>query len=175
MEDFPQNLPNVLKLLTTLPDDLLVKIYTKHLRRYRINKDGNFIRLINLEKYKFLENLFSRKMVGVSQVKTYEQYTGTELPTDTLEIKYTLPNWCELPDRQEQSINDDMMYVYLTVKEDTVSYTIKQYRLKKNEEFFTEGKPFFSIYHRGYFHRGNYLDYDWEVFTIESDGSNQDV
>ena len=172
MEDFPQNLPNVLKLLEGLPDDLLIPIYTKHLRRYRINKDGNFIRLINLEKYKFLENLFSRKMVGVSQVKTYEQYTGRVLSTNILEIKYKLSNWCHLPDRKEQSINDDMMYVYLN--QDTGKYTIKQYRLKKIEEFLIKDKPF-SIYHRGHYHRGNYQDYDWEVFTIASDGSNQDV
>lgn len=173
MEAFPQNLPNVLKLLQGLPDDIVIQIYTKHLPRYRIDKDRNFIRLINLEKYKFLENLFSRKMVSVSKVKTYEQYTGRVLSTNILEIKYSLKNWCELPNRKKQFIDDDMMYVYLN--ETTGRYTIKQYRLKKNEEFFTEGKPFFSIYHRGCFHRGNYLDYDWEVFTIESDGSNQYV
>ena len=67
-----------------------------------------------------------------------------------------------------------MMYVYLHIKEDTVSYTIKQYRLKKIEEFLTKDKPV-SMYFRGRFHRGNYRDYDWEVFTIASDGSNQDV
>ena len=173
MEDFPQNLRNVLKLLEGLPDDLLVKIYIEILRRYRIDKDGNFIRLINFEKYKFLEKVISRKMVSVSKVKMYEEYTGRELPTDTLEIKYTLQNWCELPNRKKQFIDDDMMYVYLN--ETTGRYTtIKQYRLKKIEEFLIKDKPF-SIYHRGHYHRGHYQDYDWEVFTIASDGSNQDV
>ncbi len=172
MEDFPQNLPNVLKLLEGLPDDLVRNIYTKHLRRYRIDKDENFIRLINFEKYKFLEKVISRKMVSVSKVKMYEEYTGRVLPNNILEIKYKLPNWCELPNRKKQFIDDDMMYVYLN--QDTGKYTIKQYRLKKIEEFLIKDKPF-SIYHRGCFHRGNYQDYDWEVFTIESDGSNQYV
>ena len=162
MESFPQNLPNVLKRLEELPYDLLVKIYTKHNRRYRIDKEEKFIKLINFEEYKFLEKVISRKMVGVS-VKTYEEYTGRVLQNNILEIKYTLPNWCELPNRKKQFIDNDMMYVYLN--ETTGHYTIMQYRLKKIEEFLTKDKPV-SMYHRGDFHRGHYQDYDWEVFTI---------
>ena len=104
-------------------------------------------------------------MVSVSKVKTYEEYSGRVLQDNILEIKYTLANFCELPDRKKQSIDDDMMYVYVNIKEDTVSYTILQFRLKKIEEFLTKDKPV-SIYHRGNYHRGNYRDYDWEVFTL---------
>lgn len=172
MEAFPQNLQNVLCLLQGLPDDLLIPIYTKYLRKYRIDKDGNFIGLINFEKYEFLEKVISRKIVSVSEVKTYEEYSGRILPTNILEIKYTLSNWCHLPDREEQSIDDDTMYVYLNT--DTGSYTIKQYRLIKIEEFFTKNKPV-SMYSRRNFPRGNYRNYDWEVFTLLSDGSNQYV
>lgn len=171
MEAFPQNLKNFLNLLEGLPDDLLIKLYTKHLRRYRID-NGKLIKLIDFEKYKFLEKFLSRKIVSVSEVRTYEEYSGRILPNNILEIKYTLSNWCHLPDREEQSIDDDMMYVYLN--KDTGSYTIKQYRLKKIEEFFKKNKPV-SMYFRGNYHRGNYRDYDWEVFTLSSDGSNQDV
>jgi len=174
MEAFPQILPNVLKFLEGLPDELLMKIYIQLLQRYRIDKDGNFIRLINFEKYKFLEKFLSRKMVSVSKVKTYEEYSGRVLPDNILRIEYTLPNCYELPDREKQLIQNDKMYVYLDIKEDTISYTIKQYRLKKIEEFLTKNKPF-SMYHRGNYPRGNYRDYDWEVFTIASDGSNQYV
>lgn len=161
------------RLIEKLPDDIVIKIYTKHLRRYRFH-NGKLIRLIDFEKYKFLENLFSRKLVSVSKVVSYDENSGIELPHTMLEIKYTLANCCQLLDRKDQSIDDDMMYVYLTVKEDTVSYTIKKYRLKKIEEFLTKDKPV-SIYFRGHYHRGNYRDYDWEVFTIASDGSNQRV
>ena len=164
MDVLPQNLPNVLNLLQILPDDVLIQIYTKHIRSYRLH-NGEFIKLIDFEKYKFLEKVLSRKMVSVSKVKTYDENSGRVLPNNILEIKYKLANCCELPDRKEKSIDDDMMYVYLTVKEDTVSYTIKQYRLKKIEEFLTKDKPS-SMYHRGNYYRGNYQDYDWEVFTL---------
>ena len=159
--------------LQRLPNDILIKIYTKYLRKYRLH-NGKLIKLIDFEKYKFLEKFLSRKIVNVSKVINYDENSGRALPTNILEIKYRLANVCELPDRKEQLIDDDMMYVYLHIKEDTVSYTIKQYRLKKIEEFLTKDKPV-SMYFRGRFHRGNYRDYDWEVFTIASDGSNQDV
>jgi hypothetical protein len=173
MEEFPQNLQTVLDLLEGLPDDLLIPIYTKHLRRYRIDKDGKFIKLIDFEKYKFLEKVISRKMVGFSKVNIYEEYSGRILPTKIFEVKYTLPNCCELPDREKQSIQNDMMSVYLN--ETTGHYTITKYRLVKTEEFLTaKDKPIFMSY-RGHFPRGNYRDYDWEVFTIASDGSNHRV
>ena len=170
MGDFPQNLQTVLSRLQELPDDLVRKIcaYANH----RIDKDGNFIKLINLENYKFLEKILHQKMGSVSKVKIYEEYSGRELPNNILEIKYELANCCELPDREEQSIQNDMMYVYLN--QDTVSYTIQKFRLKKIDVFFTKDKPV-SMYFRGNFPRGNYRDYDWEVFTIASDGSNHHV
>ena len=113
-------------------------------------------------------------MVSVSKVKTYDENSGRILEDNILEIKYTLPNVCEVPDREKQSIDNDMMYVYLRIEKDTVSYTIEKHRLIKIEEFCTKDKPV-SMYFRGNYHRGNYRDYDWEVFTIASDGSNQDV
>ena len=91
--------------------------------------------------------------------ETLWKQTDFSLPNNILEIKYTLANFCELPDRKEQSIDDDMMYVYLRIEKDTVSYTIQKFRLKKIDVFFTENKPV-SMYFRGNFPRGNYLDYD---------------
>lgn len=157
-------------LFQKLPDDLISKIcdYANH----RIDKKGNLIRLIDLEKYKFLEKILHQKMVSVSKVVSYDENSGRIIANNILEIKYTLANLCELPDRKEQSIADDMMYVYLN--ETTGHYTIKKYRLIKIEEFLTKDKPS-SMYFRGNFPRGNYRDYDWEVFTLSSDGSNQYV
>lgn len=175
MNVIPQNLLNVLSLLPRLPDDIIIKIYTEHLRRYRIDKYGNIIKLIDSKKYKFLEKVISRRIVKVSNVKTYDEHSGIVLLTNILRVEYDLPNWCELSDRKEQLIADDRMDVYLETKEDgTISYTIKQYRLKKIEDFITKDKPS-SMYFRGRFYRGNKLNYDWQVFTIASDGSNKDV
>ena len=146
-------------LIEKLPDDIVIQIYTKYLRKYRFH-DGKLIRLINFEKYKFLEKFISRKIVKMSKIKTYGENDGLVFDNTILEIKYILPNFCELPDRKEQLIDDDMMYVYLTVKDDAVSYIIQKFRLKKIEDFLTKHKPS-SIYHRG-----NYQDYDWEVSTL---------
>lgn len=170
MEAFPQNLKKVLNLLEGLPVDIIIKLYTKHLRRYRFH-NGNFIKLIDFEKYKFLEKVISRKMVGFLKVNIYEEYSGRILPMKIFEVKYTLPNCCELPDRKEQSIQNDMMSVYLN--ETTGHYTITKYRLVKTEEFLTAKDKPISMYHLGNFPTGNYRDYAWEVFTIASDGSNQ--
>ena len=147
------------RLIEKLPDDIVIKLYTKHLRRYRFH-NGKFIKLINFEKYKFLEKVISRKIVKVSKVNIYDENTGRELPNTILEIKYTIANCCEIPDRKEQLIDDDMMYVYLTVKDDAVSYIIQKFRLKKIEEFLKKNN------HSSIYHRGNYLDYDWEVSTL---------
>jgi hypothetical protein len=92
----------------------------------------------------------------------YGENDGLVFDDTILEIKYTLANFCELPDRKEQLIDDDMMYSYLTVKEDTVSCIIQRFRFKKIEDLLTRNKPS-SIYHRG-----NYQDYDWEVFTLSN-------
>ena len=131
-------------IIQKLPDDIIVHIYTKILKRYRLH-EGKLIKQINLEKYKFLEKFIYRKMDGISSNDF------------RIEIKYDLNNFCQLPDRKDLSIDDDMMYVYLTSKGNTVKYYIERFRLKKIEDIDTK-KP--SIYHKG-----DYEDYDWEVFS----------
>ena len=135
-------------IIQKLPDDIIVHIYTIILKKYRLH-DGKFIKLINLEKYKFLEKFIYRKMVDISTC-----YFSDNL---TIEIKYDLNNFCQLPDRKDLSIDDDMMYVYITFRENTVKYYIQQFRLKKIEDM-DRKRP--SIYHRG-----DYKDYDWKVFS----------
>jgi len=133
-----------MNIIQKLPDDIIVHIYTKILKKYRLH-EGKFIKLIDFEKYKFLEKFIYRKMTGISSNDF------------KIEIKYDLNNFCQLPDRKDLSIDDDMMYVYLTFKENTVKYYIERFRLKKIEDMDTK-RP--SIYHKG-----DYEDYDWEVFS----------
>ena len=73
-------------LIEKLPDDIVIQIYTKYLRKYRFH-DGKFIKLIDFKKYKFLEKFISRKMVNVSKVKSYDENSGREFPNIFLEIK----------------------------------------------------------------------------------------
>jgi len=135
-------------IIQKLPDDIIVHIYTKILKKYRL-QDGKFIKRINIEKYKFLEKFIYRKMVGISK-RSFDDNCK-------IEIKYDLNNFCQLADRKDLSIDDDMMYIYLTFKENTIKYYIERFRLKKVENMDTK-RP--SIYHKG-----NYVDYDWEVFS----------
>ena len=138
-------------IIQKLPDDIIVHIYTKILKRYRLH-DGKFIKQINIEKYKFLEKFIFRKIVSVSN-----QNYGNNEDITTIEIKYNLNNLNQLPDRKDLLIDDDMMYVYVTFKENTIKYYIQRFRLKKIEDI---DKKIPSIYHRG-----DYKDYDWEVFS----------
>jgi len=131
-------------IIQKLPDDIIVHIYTKILKRYRLH-EGILIKRINLEKYKFLEKFIYRKMGDISSNDF------------KIEIKYDLNNFCQLSDRKDLSIDDDMMYIYLTFKENTIKYYIQRFRLKKIEDMDIK-RP--SIYHKG-----DYEDYDWEVFS----------
>ena len=137
-----------MELIQKLPEDIIVHIYTKILKKYRL-QDGKFIKLIDIEKYKFLEKFIYRKMVGISKCSFDDNFK--------IEIKYDLNNFFQLSDRKDLSIDDDMMYIYLTFKENRVKYYIERFRLKKIEDIDTK-KP--SIYHKG-----DYEDYDWEVFS----------
>ena len=75
----------------------------------------------------------------------------------TYEIKYYLNNLNQLSDRKDLFVDDDMMYVYLTFEKNTIKYYIQRFRLKKIEDKITKIP---SIYHKG-----DYADYDWEVFS----------
>ena len=135
-------------IIQKLPDDIIVYIYTIILKKYRLH-DGKFIKQINLEKYKFLEKFIYRKIVGISKRRFDDDFT--------IEIKYDLNNFCQLPDRKYLSIDDDMMYVYLTFKENRVKYYMERFRLKKIEDM--------DIKNPSIYHKGDYEDYDWEVFS----------
>jgi hypothetical protein len=139
-----------MNIIQKLPDDIIVHIYTKILKKYRLH-DGKFIKQIDLEKYKFLENVIYRKIVNI-----FKKNLG-ENDDFTVEIKYNLNNYCQLPNRKDLSIDDDMMYVYLTFKENTVKYYIQRFRLKKMEDI--------DIKIPSIYYRGNYIDYDWKVFS----------
>lgn len=148
--------------IVNLPDDIIIHIYTKILKKYRLH-EGKFIKLIDFEKYKFLENFVYRKMVSV--LPNCVRFGGG----DEYRMRYRLANFSRLPNRKSMlaegawpSVEDDLMDVDMTVNENTVIYDVHRYRLKKIEDLNANYKP--SIYHRG-----DYIDYDWEVihYTYE--------
>lgn len=107
-----------MEIIQKLPDDIIVHIYTKILKRYRLH-EGKLIKRINIEKYKFLEKYIYRKIVDLSFNDT------------TYEIRYKLNNFCKLSDRKNLFIDDDMICIYLTMSENIIKYHIQRFRLKK--------------------------------------------
>ena len=140
-----------MEIIEKLPDDIIVHIYTKILKKYRLH-EGKFIKRIDIEKYKFLEKFISRKIVGVSN-KNFGYNRDL-----TKEIRYKLINFCELPDRKDLSIDDDMICIFLTISENKVIYDIYRFKLKKIKDIVKKSK--LSIYYKA-----DYKDYDWEVFS----------
>ena len=147
-----------MEIIEKLPDDIMLYIYTKILKRYRFCK-GKLIKLIDLDKYKFLESFIYRKMVSFSLVC----FGGG----DEYRMRYRLSNFSHLPNRKSMllaegawpSVEDDLMHVDMTVNENTVTYDVHRYRLKKIEDLNTKWtRP--SMYHKG-----DYEDYDWEVVS----------
>jgi hypothetical protein len=154
IDDITARLNNAIE---NLPDDIIIHIYTKILKKYRLH-EGKFIQLIDFEKYNFLENFIYRKMVSV-------RFGGG----DEYRMRYILANFSRLPNRKSMldegawpSVDDDLMDVDMIVNENTVTYDVHRYRLKKIEDLNANHKP--SMYHRG-----DYKDYDWEVihYTYE--------
>lgn len=144
-----QDIVSLNERVANLPDDIVIDIYTKILKKYRLH-EGRFIKLIDFEKYKFLEKFIYRKAISFHRLPFDD---GDEYRMD-----YKLANFSDLPDRKQQWIDDDLMNIYMTVSEKTVFYNVQRYRLKKIEDLSTKHKP--SMYHRG-----DCKDYDWEVVS----------
>ena len=135
-QDMPDITARLNKAIENLPDDIIVYIYTKILKKYRLH-EGKLIKLIDFEKYKFLEKFVYRKMVGFYLVR----FGGG----DEYRMKYNLANFSDLPNRKSvlvegawPSVEDDLMNVDITVNENTVTYDVHRYILKKIEDFNTK-------------------------------------
>lgn len=137
-----------MEIIEKLPDDIVLYIYTKILKRYRFYK-GKLIKLIDLEKYSFLEKYICRRVVFsqvVSMNANEKQYC----------IQYYIPNISDIYNRKDLCIDNDMICMELTENENSIYYEISRYRFKRIEYLNKNKIP--TIYHRG-----GLADYDWEV------------
>lgn len=137
---------NKMNIIEKLPDDIVIYIYTKILKKYRLH-EGKLIKLIDLEKYKFLEKYISRKLVDF--------FPKNET---TYQVRYQLNNFVDIPNRIESLVEDDMICIDLTINDTTIKYDIYMFRLKKVE---IRRNLFFSARH----YKSNFNDYDWRVFN----------
>lgn len=141
-----------MNIIEKLPDDIILYIYTKFLKRYRMC-EGKLIKLIDFDKYKFLEKYIYRRITEVygSQVNYH--------------IKYKLSNLSEINRKNSYiDIEDDMMCVHIMVEDGLLKYSVDRFRFKKIKDFNITSQPLPSIYYKG-----GYDDCDWEIigYTYE--------
>jgi len=135
-----------MEIIEKLPDDIILHIYTKCLKRYRIHK-GKLIKLIDFDKYKFLEKYIHRRIT---------KFYGNEIK---YYIQYQISNLSDI-NRKDSWIDDDMICITITIKDGSLRYDVDKFRLKKVEDLNIKNRRTPSIYYRG-----SYKDYDWEVVS----------
>jgi len=146
---------NEMNIIKKLPDDIILYIYTKCLKRYRMH-EGQLIKMIDLDKYKFLEKYVHRIPNNAIRMFNFNSNHDGECK---VRYCYQLSNLSGI-DRIESSIDDDMLFITLTTMNDSslLRYEIERYRLKKIEDFTIKPVRSPSIYYKG-----AYDDYDWEI------------
>ena len=148
----------ILELVEKLPDDIILHIYTKCLKRYRMY-NGTLIKLIDFDKYKFLEKYIYRKVTVNNQFNYRNNNINNYNDNDIkYTIKYKLPNFTDI-NRKDSHIDDDMICITFTINDSSVKYEVNKFRLKKICDITIRSRP------PNMYHKGDYKDYDWEVLT----------
>ena len=153
-----------MNIINRLPDDIVIHIYTKCLKRYRFHK-GVFIKLIDFDKYKFLEKYTCRKTNKIINQFNYrnddnddnDDNRGNSNPTK-YSIQCQLPNFIDI-NRKDYHIDDDMICITFTINDSSIKYEVDRFRLKKIEDITIRSCP------PNMYYKGNYKDYDWEVLN----------
>ena len=153
-------------IINRLPDDIIIHIYTKCLKRYRFHK-GVFIKLIDFDKYKFLEKYTCRKIKKFNQFHYYNNDDNDD-NDDSHDnhgngnpMKYSIQ--CQLPNlihinRKDSWIDDDMFCITFTMEDDSLKCDVDRFRLKKIDDIIIKSNM--NIYHKG-----DFKEYDWEVLS----------
>jgi len=140
-----------MEIIDKLPDDIVLYIYTKILKRYRFYK-GDLIKLIDLDKYSFLEKYTCRR------ITRFYQTASMDANEKRYRIDYCISNVSEIYNRKDVYIDNDMICMELTENDNdnSLHYEVSIFRLKRIEDINNEKSP--TIYYRG-----GLVDYDWDV------------
>ena len=124
--------------------------------------EGQLIKLIDLDKYKFLEKYIYRRIKSLRMFHSLSDDDGVV----KYSIQYQLSNLSHM-NREDLRlpIEDDMMFIEFTVTNDlSIRYDVQSFRLKKNEDIRNinalDNEPARSP---SIYYRGNRDDYDWEI------------
>jgi hypothetical protein len=152
-----------MNIINRLPDDIVIHIYTKCLKRYRIHK-GVFIKLIDFDKYKFLEKYTCRKtnkIINQFNYRNDDNDDNDDNRSNGNPMKYSIQ--CQLPNlidinRKDSQVDDDMFCITFTIIDGSLKYDVDRFRLKKIEDIAIKSNM--NIYHKG-----DLKEYDWEVLS----------
>jgi hypothetical protein len=100
-----------------------------------------------------LEKYIYRKIKAFNQLN-YSNDSHNEI---IYIIQYQIPNFVNI-NRKDSYIDDDMICITFTINDSSIKYDINRFRLKKIEDITIKSPP-------NMYHRGNYIEYDWEVLT----------
>uniref|UniRef100_A0A6C0EZT9 Uncharacterized protein n=1 Tax=viral metagenome TaxID=1070528 RepID=A0A6C0EZT9_9ZZZZ len=140
-----------MEIIEKLPDDIVLYIYTKIIKRYRFCK-GKLIKLIDLDKYLFLEKYICRRITHFYKIPSIDANEKR------YRIDCRIPNISEMYNRKDLYIDNDMICMELTENENSICYEISIFRLKRLEYLNKNKVP--TIYHKG-----GLADYDWEIVS----------
>lgn len=140
-----------MEIIEKLPDDIVLNIYTKILKRYRFFK-GELIKLIDLDKYSFLEKYICRRVVH------YQKIVSANANEKKYRINYYIPNVTEISNRKDLYIHDDMITIVFTENDKSLHYEVLRFRFKRVKNINNKNLP--TIYNNGWL-----SDYDWEVIS----------
>lgn len=146
----------IMEIIEKLPDDIVLYIYTKLIKRYRFDH-GKLVKLIDLDKYLYLEKYIYRRVV--SFCKSYPTFLAdtTDVNEKKCRIRFSIPNVSEILNRKELYIDDDMICIDLTENENSLHYEFSKFQLKRVECI--SNKNIRSMYYNG-----GLADYDWDMF-----------
>jgi hypothetical protein len=125
-----------MNIIQNLPDDIILHIYTKCLKRYRFY-DGKLIKLIDIDKYKFLEKYIDRRL------KVFYKLNSSNDGEIKYRIQYQLSNLIDI-NRKDSHIDDDMICIELTINDSSIRYDVVYNRGKSINSY--KGNKYNVVY-----------------------------
>jgi len=160
-----------MEILSKLPVDLQEHILVKVMKRYKL-RDGEYVRQIDKNKYKFLDYIM-RPSINKNSHNYYEDIDedifNSNEDKKRFHYKFYIKNLHNNHHRKEFHIDDDIVDVRIEYINNTYRYEFGIYKLKlktKEENNFTPEKMRKDIYHKGpladtYF--WDFLEFSYEV------------
>ena len=129
-----------------LPNDIInyILVFDEH---FTI-RNGELVSIISKNDYRYkLLHYITIRLVNTEN-------RPNNIPNNKINMKFNLDNLCDIVERKEQYIDNDMIEVRMDLSDSVVKYNIFIGRLKPKDDI--ERKPLFYV--------GNLLNYTWYFY-----------